>query len=291
MILVTGATGHVGSAVAEKLASEGIAHRLMVRRPPDAGISDLADVAVADWEAPETVKRAFEGIDTVFLMVPGIGIDHARQAVRLAAAAQARIVLLSSYNVLGDPTPAMGRWHEARERLVIDADVPFTILRPSGFMTNAFEWVPTLRTDGYVLDPVGPGRLALIDPVDVAAVATLALTEDGHASERYTLTGDEALTVSEQVARLSKAIGREIGIRAVDSPEDAVRFRYPHGAPPALSAALVEGLTSMRADTVGLRTDTISRLLGQRPRTFGEWCQLHAETFLAALDAPPTDGR
>jgi uncharacterized protein YbjT (DUF2867 family) len=286
MILVTGATGHVGSAVAEKLASEGIAHRLMVRRLPDAGIPDLADVAVADWDAPETVERAFEGVDAVFLMVPGIGIDHARQAVRLAAAAQARIVLLSSYNVLGDPTPAMGRWHEARERLVIDADVPFTILRPSGFMPNAFEWVPTIRTDGYVLDPVGPGRLALIDPVDVAAVATRALTEDGHDGGRYTLTGDEALTVAEQVACLSEAIGREIGIRAVDSPEDAVRFRYPHGAPSALGAALVEGLTSMRADTVGLRADTISRLLGRRPRTFGEWCQLHAETFLAALDAP-----
>ncbi len=58
--------------------------------------------------------------------------------------------------------------------------IPATLLRPDAFMTTTCQWVPTIREGGYVLDPLGPGRYAPIDPADIAAVAALALTEDGH---------------------------------------------------------------------------------------------------------------
>jgi hypothetical protein len=86
-------------------------------------------------------------------------------------------------------------------------------------------------------------------------------------------------TVAEQVRILAKAIGRDLEVREVTTPEEAVRFRYPDGASPALAAALVEGLRLMRADTVGLRTDTVRRLLGREPRTFADWCERNAEAF------------
>jgi uncharacterized protein YbjT (DUF2867 family) len=146
-------------------------------------------------------------------------------------------------------------------------------------MTNAFDWLPTLRAGGYVLDPVGPGRAAPIDPADIAAVAAVTLTEDGHEGEQYLLTGGETFTVAEQVQILAKATGREIEVRAVATPAEAVRFRYPHGAPQALADALIEGLTLMRADTVGVRTDTVRRLLGRAPRTFADWCAANAAAF------------
>ena len=124
------------------------------------------------------------------------------------------------------------------------------------------------RAGAYVLDPVGPGRASLFDPADIAAVAAVALTEDGHAGAAYTLTGAEPLTVAEQVAVLAAAVGVDIAVRAVTSPEQAVQFRYPNGAPPELAAALIEGLRQMRADTEGLRTDAVQRLLGRPPRSF-----------------------
>jgi uncharacterized protein YbjT (DUF2867 family) len=175
--------------------------------------------------------------------------------------------------------PAMGRWHHDREEIIRAAGLPATFLRPGGFMTNALDWRPTIRAGGYVLDPVGPGRYAPIAPADIAAVAALALTEDGHRGQEYVLTGDELLTVTEQVQILGRAIGRNIEVREAATPEEAVRSRFPGGALPALAAAITEGFTLMRADTTGFRNDTVARLLGRRPVTFAEWCARNAAAF------------
>ena len=182
--------------------------------------------------------------------------------------------------------PAMGRWHHEREQMVRASGIPATILRPSGFMTNALDWLLTIREGDFVLDPLGPGRAAPIDPADIAAVAALVLTEDGHQGAEYALTGDEVLTVTEQVRILAAAIGRDLEVREVATPAEAVRFRYPNGAPQALTDALIEGLTLMRTDTAGFRTDTVKRLLGRRPRTFADWCTRNASAFLAVTSTP-----
>ncbi|MEV7970224.1 hypothetical protein AB0O34_30190 [Sphaerisporangium sp. NPDC088356] len=162
------------------------------------------------------------------------------------------------------------------------AGIPATFLRPGGFMTNAFDWLPTIREGGFVLDPVGPGRYAPIDPADIAA---LALTEDGHQGMEYVLTGEEVFTIAEQVRMLAAAVGRDIEVRAVATPAEAVRSRFPDGAPPALADAIIEGFTLMRADTVGFRTDTVRGLLGREPKTFGDWCARNAHMFRTPLTA------
>jgi hypothetical protein len=89
----------------------------------------------------------------------------------------------------------------------------------------------------------------------------------------------EVLTVTEQVQILAKALGRDIEIRTVATPAEAVRFRYPHGAPQALADALIEGLNLMRADTTGVRSDTVQHILGREPRTFADWCAHNAHAF------------
>jgi len=209
-----------------------------------------------------------------------LGLDGLLQVVTAAKEAGVRhLVYLSSYAVLGEPLPAMGSWHHAREQLIRAAGIPATFLRPTGFMTNTFDRLPTLRAGGYVLDPIGPGRAAPIDPADIAAVVTATLLEEGHEDKQYTLTGGEAFTLAEQVEILAKAIGRHIAVREVATPEDAVRFRYPDGAPPALASALIEGLQLMRADTVGLRTDDVRRLLQRQPTRFADWCARNADAL------------
>jgi uncharacterized protein YbjT (DUF2867 family) len=295
MILVTGATGHIGRELVRELDARGAACRMLVRDPSRAaGLPDRAERIIGDLDTPRSLAAALDGVERLFLLVPGIGIEHTEHAIAAAKAAGVRrIVYLSSYAVIGDPVPAMGRWHHEREHLIRGCGIPATFLRPGGFMTNAFDWLPTIRDGGYVLDPVGPGRAAPIDPADIAAVAAVALTEDGHEGEEYLLTGGETFTVAEQVQILATAIGHEIEVRTVATPADAVRFRYPLGAPPALADALVEGLTLMRADTVGVRSDTARRLLGRRPRTFADWCARNAHEFrgpATPVVAPAGDG-
>jgi uncharacterized protein YbjT (DUF2867 family) len=281
MLLVTGATGHIGRELVRELDARKADVRILVRDPARAAdLPASAERVTGDLGDPASLTAAFDGAERLFLLVPGIGVEHTENALAAARTAGVRhIVLLSSYAALGDPIPAMGHWHHEREELLRASGIPLTILRPCGFMTNAFDWLPTLREGNYVLDPVGPGRAALIDPADIAAVAALTLTEDGHQSKEYLLTGGEPLTVAEQVGVLADALGHPIEVRPVATPEEAVRFRYPHGAPPALAAALIEGLTLMRADTTGLLTDTVPRLLGRAPRTFAAWCARNKSAF------------
>jgi uncharacterized protein YbjT (DUF2867 family) len=281
MLLITGATGNIGRELVGELAAAGARLRVLVRDPARAaGLPAPAERAVGDLAEPGTLGPAFAGVDRLFLLTPGIGLDHTAHAVAAARAAGVRhVVHLSSYNVLGDPMPAMGRWHQAREDTIRAAGIPATFLRPGGFMTNALDWLPTIHEGGFVLDPIGPGRYAPIDPADIAAVAALALTGDGHEGQEYVITGEQTFTVAEQVRLLGDALGRELEVRPVASPAEAVSFRFPHGAPPALADALVEGLTLMRADTTGFRTDTVRRLLGRAPATFTAWCTRNAHRF------------
>jgi uncharacterized protein YbjT (DUF2867 family) len=278
MLLITGATGNIGRELVAILAERNADMRLLVRDP--ARIAASTKHVVADLDDPATLPAAFDGVDKLFLLTPGIGLRQTENAVTAARAANVRYVVhLSSSNVLGDPMPAMGRWHHDREELIRASGIPATILRPGAFMTNALDWLPTIRTGGFIVDSVGPGRYAPIDPADIAAVAATALTEDGHEGKQYVLTGQQALTVAEQARILATAIGRHIAVRPVATPEEAVRSRFPNGAPPPLAAALIEGFTLMRADTTGFRTDTIHRLLGRPPGTFTEWCTRNAHRF------------
>jgi uncharacterized protein YbjT (DUF2867 family) len=281
MILVTGATGHVGSALTRELDALGADVRVLVRDPARAAaLPARAERVTGDLGVPATLGPALAGADRLFLLVPGVGLEHTANALAAARTARVKhIVLLSSFNVLGDPMPAMGRWHHEREEMIRASGVPATFLRPGGFATNALEWAPAIRAGGHVLDAVSPGRYSVVDPADIAAVAALVLTEDGHAGRAYVPTGAEVFTVPEQVAVISAAVGRDIEVRRAGTPEEALRSRYPDGAPPALAAAMLAALELMRADTAGFRTTAVADLLGREPRAFADWCARNAAAF------------
>ncbi|WP_062989055.1 NAD(P)H-binding protein [Nocardia anaemiae] len=281
MIVVTGGTGNIGRELVGELAVRGAEFRVLVRDPARVADSGRGELIVGDLDDPRSFPPAFDGADALFLLVPGIGLQHTIDAVNAARAAGVRhIVQLSSFNAMGDPVPAMGRWHRERERVVAESGIPATVLRPGGFMTNALAWARTIRSGGAVLDPTGPGRYAPIDPADIAAVAAEVLTGNGHHAMTYTLTGAETYTVAEQVATIAHAIGRTVEVHEAATAQQALESRYPGGAPPALAAAIIEGFELMRADTVGFRTDTVREVLGRRPRTFAEWCERNIDAFV-----------
>jgi len=283
MILVTGATGSIGRELISELDAKGAEFRILVRDPASAAaLPEGALRFTGDLSDPATLTPAFDGADKLFLLTPDIGIDHAAYAVAAARAVGMRhIVHLSSIRVLSDPLPAIGRWHHQREEIIRASGIPATFLRPDGFMTFAYNWLPTIRAGGYVIDPLDPGRYAPIDPADIAAVAALALTEDGHQGRDYVLTGDEVLTIAEQVRILAEAASIDIEVKPA-TPAEAVQSQFPHGAPQALVDAVIELYAVLRANTTGSRTDTVQRLLGRRPRTFADWCARNAHAFQPA---------
>jgi uncharacterized protein YbjT (DUF2867 family) len=279
-ILVTGATGHVGKPLISLLHSKGYPVRALVReRARAADVPNDIEVVVGDLAHPQTLPAALAGVERVFLMDPSQGLDLTRNA--LAAASRAgvqQIVNLSSMGAGVDPMPIMGHSFAQREAMINASGIAWTFLRPSTFMSNALWWLPLLKAEGVVRDPVGPGRTAPIDPEDIAAVAAVALTQEGHAGQIYTLTGSELMTVRQQVEILAGVLGRTIDYLEI-TPEEAAQAALARGIDGA-SVAVIKNLDEvLRANVAAVKTSDVKRVTGSPPATFERWCRRNAAAF------------
>ncbi|MFG1921510.1 NAD(P)H-binding protein [Cryptosporangium sp. NPDC048952] len=247
MILVTGATGTIGSALVSTLAAAGEPVRAMTR---GAAVPAATEVVHGDYGDADSLRAAVQGVDAVFLLTPPDPAAPAQDLAMLEAAADVpRIVKVSAFGIDSGLAP----WHEPGEAAVQAGDREWTILRPSAFATNALQWLPQLRAGEPVPNPTGDGKLGVIDPRDIAAVAAVALT--GGAPGVHTLTGPEALSTPEQVAILASVLGRPLGTQAVDGSHPGHEF--------------------VRSGQGAVVTDDVPRILGRPARTFREWATDH----------------
>jgi uncharacterized protein YbjT (DUF2867 family) len=281
--LVTGATGNVGSQVVRELRGRGVAVRAFVR-DPDRAVRQLgggADLAVGGFSDAASVRRALEGVDAVFLS-SGDGlqkVEHETAVIDAAAAAGVqRIVKASTIRAeVGSPLPPFD-WHGQIEQHLRRSAVPAVVLQASFYMTNLLMSADQIREHGRLFAPAAEGKIAMIDPRDVAAVAAVALTTAGHAGRTYVLTGPEALTYSQIAAHLSAATGRPIEF--VDVPDAALRQGLvAAGMPDWLVEHLLALFGIIRQDALAETTDTVHALTGRSPRTFAEFARDHAGLF------------
>jgi uncharacterized protein YbjT (DUF2867 family) len=135
-----------------------------------------------------------------------------------------------------------------------------------------------IRENNRVVDPTDPGRQPVVDPDDIARVAALVLTQDGHVGHGYILNGPEALTAREQVQTLSDVLGHSIDFLAV-TPEQAAQKAIENGTPAQLAGALQNLNELFRAGRAGVIADDIENLTGIAPRTFRDWCERHINEF------------
>ncbi len=281
MILVTGATGNVGGGVLDQLLAEGHAVRALARDPAKLeGVKGAFEIAKGDLSRPETLDAAFAGVRAAFVMCVGAGM--AALAGNAAAAAKRagveRVVFLSSSSAGAAFETRLGGWHRAAEAAVKASGVAFTILRPGGFSSNALQWVRAIKTQGAVFRPTGDGKTAPIDPDDIAAVAVKALTAPGHEGKTYALSGPEALSMAEQVAKIGAAIGKPL--RFVDvTPEAAREGMVQQGMPEAFIQAMLEIGAEVRAGHAGAVTTTVEEILGRKAVTFDAWVARNVAAF------------
>lgn len=153
-----------------------------------------------------------------------------------------------------------------------------TYLRPNTLMPNALWWARSIREDGLVVDPCGPGRMACVDTDDIARVAAVALTESGHAGHGYILTGPEALTSREQVATIADVLDRDIRFEDT-APEDFAWASIKNGTPVEAATTMANLNELFRAGRSGFVTDDVENVTGVAPHTFRDWCERHADAF------------
>jgi uncharacterized protein YbjT (DUF2867 family) len=284
--VVTGATGNVGSQVVRELRDRGVPLRAFVRDPTRAAerLGHDVELAVGDFSEAASVRRAMEGADALLLACANHPCQVAYETTAIDAAAAAgvrRIVKLSTIGAeVGSPL-AFWDWQGRIERHLARSGVPAVVLRSNFYMSNLLAAAEPVRREGKLVAPAGGARIAMIDPRDVAAVAAVALTADGHDGRTYVLTGPEAITYERVAEELSVVAGRRVEF--VDAPDEATRQGLlATGAPEWFAENLVTLYGILRQGAAAQATGTVRALTGREPRSFGEFARDHAALFASS---------
>ncbi|WP_369371285.1 SDR family oxidoreductase [Promicromonospora sp. Populi] len=280
MIVVTGATGNIGRPLVAELARRGHEVTAVSRAGAAPLDSPLVRGAYADLADPASLRAAVDGASALFLLVPGAGghLDRERIVATAADAGVRRLVLVSSQAAGTRPESPSHRPLAELEKLVRGSGLAWTVLRPGGFYTNAFAWVPSVRAERTVYAPFGDVALPGIDPLDIADVAAAALTDDGHDGRTYELTGPDVSTPRERTTALADALGTPLAFTELthEQARAGMLELMPEPVADGTLAILGEPTTQERAIS-----PHVEAVLGRPGRTFADWARAHAAAFRA----------
>jgi uncharacterized protein YbjT (DUF2867 family) len=278
MILVTGATGTVGSEVVKQLVAAGERPRAFVRDSAKGQrLGPQVEQVVGDLDRPETIVAALADVDRLFLVTTQSTRQPEWERGMIEAATSAgvrRLVKLSVFNADDHSPLQVARQHRQAEHALEESGLAATILRPMFFMQNLLGMVRGNR----IATAAGKGRVAMIDARDIAAVAVAALTSDGHAGKTYTLTGPEALSFDDVARIISRQTGKQIAHFEV--VPDGVRAALEAAGVPAWFASDMATLQGMLADGYeDDTTDDVRSVTGSPPRTLDQFATDFADSF------------
>ncbi|MEU2616810.1 NAD(P)H-binding protein [Streptomyces sp. NPDC007157] len=284
MILVTGATGTIGSDVVRQLAARGTKVRALTRDPAKARVPAGVEVVRGDYGDPASLDAALAGATAAFLLRPP-GPDGGADAALVAAARTAGVQRLVKLSAIATGDPASGpsaQWHVDGERAVRDSGLAWTVLQPSSFASNTLTWMKALGAGQPVPNMTGDGASGVIDPRDIAEVAVRALLDAGHAGRTYVLTGPEAITVPGQAAVLAAVLGRPVPTRDLSPDETRDFLRTAWGMDGSRVEGVLAGLAFVRAGGNASVTEDVAEALGRPARTFRTWADDNRGLFEAS---------
>jgi uncharacterized protein YbjT (DUF2867 family) len=282
-VLVTGATGNVGSALVHALAAAGVRPRAFVRDAEKARtrLGDRAELVVGDLADAEAVRHALRDVDAVFLACGNVADQVALEQGAIDAARQARVgrvVKLSARGAAPDAAATYWRAHAAIEEHLVDSGLPAVLLRPSFLMTNLLAAAATVHAHGVLPAPAGAAAIAMVDPLDVAAVAARVLVDGSVPAQVLTLSGPEALTYRQVAERLGAVVGRHI--RYVDvPPQAAAQQMVADGVPEIVAAQVLEVFARLRQGDDSRAGGTVPLVSGRPASTVDDFARRHAAAF------------
>lgn len=282
-ILVTGATGTIGSQVVAALKGrKDVTVRAAVRSAAKAEALKGDNVTPVDFEytKPELLQKAVAGVDKLFLVTP-FTPDQVELGARLVDAAKGagvkHLVKVSAMGADVEPGIQLGRWHRTLERYILGSGLAYTFLRPNNFMENFINFYPPGK-DGAIYLPWGQGACSFIAGSDVAEVAVQALTSGGHENKAYELSGPEAFTIAQAAATLGEVSGRKV--HYVDVPEAAARkAMLDMHMPEWMVDAMMELHGIDKAGYAAQVTDTVRAVTGHAPVSFAQFARKHAAAW------------
>lgn len=222
-IAVTGATGQLGRLVIERLKTRVPAGDIvaLVRSPEKAANLGVA-TRTFDYGQPGTLAPALEGAKTLLLISSsevGQRAQQHRNVIDAAKRAGVDRIVYTSLLHADRSTISLAEEHRITEADLAACGIPVTILRNGWYTENYTASIPQALANGAFVGSAGDGKLSLATRADYADGAVSVLTGEGHEGKTYELAGDEAVTLTDLAAELSRAIGR--GIPYKDLPQDS----------------------------------------------------------------------
>ncbi len=278
MLLITGASGRIGRRAAEWVAAQGVPLRLMTRTPAKAPRLPGVDVVAGDFGEPASLVPAFDGVDRALVIsgmaVPGVRAEHHRHAFLAAVAAGVEHVVYLSLMGAGFASRfSYSRDHATSEAYLAVSGIPaFTVLRSAFYFGMLPEFIDAT---GTLHDPSGNGRAAFVSREDTARVAAAMLLDPPGGT--HDVTGPEAMSVAEAVARLAKLTGRPLRHARGAVTLDASLPTWRHELYTGWFAAIAAG-------ELARVTDTVKRFTGREALTL-EACFKASPQALAPSDS------
>lgn len=273
-LFVTGATGQLGQLVIDSLLARVPAGTIIAgvratdSEPAQRLTSRGIGLRVADYDRPETLRPALEGVDRLLLIsssAVGRRVDQHQHVID--AARGAGVALIAYTSILhADTSPfSLAEEHRPTEAALKASGVPFVLLRNGWYIENYEAAIRASLTRGTLLGSAGNGRVAAASRTDYAQAAAVVLTEGGHAGETYELAGDRGFTLAELSAMISETSGKAIGYR--DLPESEFQAALiAEGQPDKMAGLFASVDTGIACGGLDERSGALGRLIG-RPTT------------------------
>ena len=288
-ILVTGASGNIGSeivkqllAVAPAVSIKAAVHSLQnVKNVKDG---DRVKVVPVDYNESDTLREALKDVDKLFLLTPDVpnAPDLASNVVSEAKKAGIRHIVKQS--VMGADLEAdVGTMRLPRqvEDIIEQSGIPFTFLRPNEFMQNFINFhSPSIKGNNAFYIPLEDAKVSLVDVRDIAAIAVKSLIdeEDRHKNKTYLITGPEALSYHQVAEVLSNATGRKINYVNI-SDEEARTAMKEIGMSDWLINTVLELSDYFRKGKASEVSPAIEEVTGRKPISFFQFANDYADAF------------
>lgn len=278
-ILLTGATGTIGSELTRSLKAAGA--DFIVGSRSGRAVDGVPGRAV-DFADPASLAQAFAGIDTLFVLLPLVEnkVELARNVIAAARRAGVRHIVRSSGLGADAGSPyAIARLQGEIDDLVIGSGLSWTLIRPASFMQNYINFYGGMVAAGTVYLPQADGAISFIDVRDIAAVTARVLFEPGaYEGQTLELTGGEALNNDQVAGILAEVLGKPVQYVAVDDAAAAASLRG-FGVPEWNIDQLASLNSIIRAGYAAGTTPTVERVLGRAPTAFRAFAHDHAAAW------------
>ncbi|WP_433760864.1 NAD(P)H-binding protein [Nocardia sp. CA-135398] len=280
MIVVTGATGNIGRTLVQHLVAADEQVTAVSRGNRDIALPAGVRHRRADLADPESLSPAVENADALFLLLTGpqlvTGPDPARFIEVAATGGVKKVVLLSSQATGTRPGLASHARLHAFESALRRSELDWTILRPTGFFSNTYAWIETIRAEQMIAAPFADIALPAIDPGDIAEVAATVLRTDGYSGRTYELTGPAAISPRQQAHAVEDALGT--ALRFVELTREQARSGMLRFMPEDVADGTLDILGTPMPAEQQVSAD-VERVLGRPATSYAEWARRNRAIF------------